>query len=151
MKFQPDNDYQTVISGVSQTEDNDGNPELHIHCGDGEHALAYKLKWKTKAEVTRSRDALILLGVDVKKVAQSQSYVDGLGAMLSGKEIYIRTKPWEMQGRDGSTRTGVYIKQISSVPFEPVSKAICGKMSRLLAADSGVAQVAPIEDDDVPF
>jgi hypothetical protein len=151
MKFQPDNDYQTIISGVSQTEDNDGNPELHVHCGEGEHALAYKLKWKTKAEVTRSRDALVLLGVDVKKMAQSQSYVDGLGAMLSGKEIHIRTKPWEMLDSKGQKRTGVYIKQISPTPFEPIATAISKKMSRLLLADSDGPAPTPVDDDDCPF
>ena len=151
MGFQPDHDYETVISGVSQCEDNDGNPEIHLFCGDNESSITFKLKWKLKPEVLRSRDVLVSLGVDVTRMATSEAYVGSLPAMLTGRIVFIRTKSWEMNGR-----IGVYVKQLSPTPFEPISKAISGKMSRLLAG--GEAAVAPvavtkdaISDDDIPF
>jgi len=149
MAFQPDQEYRTVIAGVSQTEDNDGHPELHLHIGEGSASVPYKLKWKTKDEVIRSRDALLALGVDTKKMT-SASYVEGLGAMLTGKEVFIRTKAWEFNGR-----TGVFIKQLSPTPFEPISKAISGKITRLLASEGALPTSpqapAPVDDGDVPF
>lgn len=151
MAFQPNQEYQTVIAGVSHEEDNDGNAEIHLHIGDGSGSLAYKLKWKTEDEETRSLEVLTSLGIDTRRMT-SQSYIDGLGAILSGKEVFIRTKAWEMNGR-----TGVFIKQLSPTPFLSPSKAIASKISRILTSKK--AAISPtatpldlgVSDDDIPF
>ena len=151
MAFLPDQNYDVRIAGVVAQEDNDGNPEFHLICrepGKGT-SLPYKLKLRTKEQVVKARDVIVAFGIDPKSLGNSSYIESALEASLMDRPAFIRTAPWEMNGK-----TGVYIKRISPAPFESPSAMIAKKFAKLAGVSSPPsepAQQGEIFDDEVPF
>ena len=149
MAWLPNATYETRIAGVIANEDNDGNPEIHVHVKQPfeENTLAYKIKLRTKEQVIKGRDFLAMFGVDWRKLS-SATYVDALEGELMDRVAFVHTAAWEMNGK-----TGVYIKRIASEKFESAQQMIAKKFAKLagVIGDAAPAAVAEIIDDDIPF
>lgn len=149
MAWLPNTTYETRIAGVVSNEDNDGNPEIHVHVkqrGD-ENTLAYKIKLRTKEQVIKGRDFLTAFKVDWRKLT-SATYVDALEGELMDRAAFVHTAAWEMNGK-----TGVYIKRIAPEKFESAQQMIAKKFSKLAGSFDEIAPSSAIapSDDDVPF
>jgi len=150
MAFQPDQTYEVRISGVVAKEDNDGNPEFHLICREPgrDQAIPYKLKLRTKDQVIKARDVVMLFGIDPKSLASAAYIESALEASLMDRPAFIRTAAWEMNGK-----TGVYAQRISPTLFESPAALIAKKFAKLAgtSAPMGAAPSAEISDDDIPF
>ena len=147
MAWLPNTTYETRIAGVVANEDNDGNPEIHVHVKQPreENTLAYKIKLRTKEQVVKGRDFLTSFGVDWRKLS-SATYVDALESELMDRVAFVHTAAWEMNGK-----TGVYIKRIAPEKFESAQQMIAKKFSKLANGTDTSAPVGEITDDDLPF
>lgn len=138
MAFQPNQEYKAEISSYQLTEDNDGKPEIHIGVtGDDKSAILYKLKFGKDEEKKRSLGFAVRFGADRTRLSK-EAYLEQWGHSLIGKDCFIRTKQWEMNGK-----TGVFVAQISPKAFPPVASAV--------AKAFGSLESLGVSDEDLPY
>ena len=136
MAFHPNQDHKAEISSFSMVEDNDGKPEIHFGVTDGKDGAIFKLKFKDKDAIRKSVEFALKFGADKARL-KAPAYVEQWGHGLIGKTCYFRTKEWEMNGK-----TGVFISQMSPIPFPPVAAAVSSAFASV--ADS-------MADGETPF
>lgn len=136
MAFQPDQEYKAEIASYRLAEDNNGKPEIHIGVSQGSSAVIYKLKFVSKETKQRALEFALRFGADRAKL-NNAAYLEQWGLGLIGRDCWIQTKAWEMDGK-----TGVFVSKISPKPFPPLASAVAAMFNSMTSLE--------LTDDDMP-